>query len=618
MSETRSSRPFLHHGASRRASLACILGAALLSGCYPFGAKVGQFHFERGCSPLAVRPLELPETTIVSHAIFVSGEGRALRPQAGRCASGMDSVEYGRYLGGILDGLRADSARRHHAPKILIRIHGGLNTLNGALDASIAMNERIAKDEEAGFYPLFINWESGLISAYGEHLFRLRRGGRPSGGMAIVSAAESPFVLAADLGGAAFRLPNTILTQALTINDGWWRGTQREMARLQPSRGRQREDSIDTDIDTTGASARANPPLAVADSTLFAAYASAPRLAFAGESDASAATRRLTSQSFAHLNTVAVSRQRYERKPVDLLLRGLPGLAFALIPTRYFVMPWSRSTRSFSQSYHSTGNVGVRIWRVAGWLPPKTIALGLLDALGTPAWNTMHRRTSLMFRPERDVQDESRRVARWVPPDGALAVLLDSLTRLTRRNPGYRITLVGHSMGAIVSTEILRHRDTLPIDNNVFMAAASSIHEVQTSVFPYLRADTTRRFYNLTLHPWADQRETRFLGLAPFGSLLAWIDAYFGHTETRLDLMAGKYENMVHSASVIPSDVRDRTHIRAFGYRSGKGCGRDDMPYQHGQFNDPSVPYWRELFWSPGPASCADVQLPSVAAAKAP
>jgi len=260
----------------------------------------------------------------------------------------------------------------------------------------------------------------------------------------------------------------------------------------------------------------------------------------------------------------------------------------------------------------------VRIWRLLGWLPPKSIALGLIDGLGTPAWNTMHRRTSLMLRPEGDPQAESRRVAQWVPPDGALAVLLDTLTRFTKSNPAYRITLVGHSMGAIVSTEILRHRDTLPIDNIVFMAAATSVNEVRSSVFPYLRADTTRRFYNLTLHPWADQRETRFLGLAPNGSLLAWIDAYFGHTETRLDLMSGKYENTVHSAFVIPSDVRDRTHVRAFGYRSGKGCGKDDVPYQHGHFNDPSVPYWRELFWSPGPASCVDVQIPETAKATAP
>lgn len=617
MSVSHSSHPSKHPLRSRTSTFACILTAAALAGCYPFGARAGQFHFERGCSPLAVRPLEAPESTIVAHAIFVSGEGRALKPQIGRCASGMDSAEYGRYIGGILNGLSADSVRRRKAPQILIRIHGGLNTLNGALDASVAMNERITKDTEAGFYPLFINWESGLISAYGEHLFRLRRGGRASGPKAVVSAVESPFVLAADLGGAAFRLPNTLLTQALTINDGWWRGTQNEMSRLQPANDRQPEDSVDTDIDTTGISARANPPLAVADSTLFAAYASAQRLSPASGTDASAASRRLASQAFAHLNTVAVSRQRYHRKPIDLLLRGLPGFAFAVIPTRYFVMPWSRSTRSFSSSYHSTENVGLRIWRVMGWMPPKTIALGLLDALGTPAWNTMHRRTTLMFRPEDDMRDESRRVDRWVPPGGALGVLLDSLARFTREHPKYRITLVGHSMGAIVSTEILRHRDTLPIDNVVFMAAASSVHEVQTSVFPYLRADTTRRFYNLTLHPWADQRETRFLGLAPYGSLLAWIDAYFGHTETRLDLMAGKYENMVHSASVIPGDVRDRTHIRAFGYRSGKGCGRDDMPYQHGQFNDASVPYWRELFWSPGPASCADVQLPSVASAKA-
>jgi hypothetical protein len=247
-----------------------------------------------------------------------------------------------------------------------------------------------------------------------------------------------------------------------------------------------------------------------------------------------------------------------------------------------------------------------------GWLPPKEIGLTLIDGLGTPAWETLHRRPSLMFRPSNEFDKFGTQTARFHSPDGALAIFLDSLAAFSHRKPVYRMSLVGHSMGAIVASEVLRAKDSLPIDNIVFMAAAASIRETEETVVPYLERHPTTQFYNLTLHPMSDRREADFYRVAPYGSLLEWIDAYFGHTETELDRMAGKYDNLVRTALIFPDGVRGRTHIKAFGYNSGRGCGKDDLPYRHGDFNDPRVLYWRPGFWHPGSAGCEEFRTGAV------
>ena len=63
--------------------------------------------------------------------------------------------------------------------KILIYVHGGLNSRGGTL-------ERVADDKtwgsplyqeilSSGQYPVFVNWNSGLLSSYSDHLFRVRQ-----------------------------------------------------------------------------------------------------------------------------------------------------------------------------------------------------------------------------------------------------------------------------------------------------------------------------------------------------------------------------------------------------------------------------------------------------------
>ena len=94
------------------------------------------------------------------------------------------------------------------------------------------------------------------------------------------------------------------------------------------------------------------------------------------------------------------------------------------------------------------------------------------------------------------------------------------------------------------------------------------------------------------------------------------IDADFATPETDLDRMLGKYDNALATAHVIPDSVRGNVHFKAFGYRSGKGCGGKerrsgrlkDLPYRHGDFNDSTVAYWRSGFWKPGTAGCEEIK----------
>src|SRR5215208_124088 len=166
----RQSRPW-RPSMSRSLTLALAL-APLLAACYPFGSSIG--HFEAHCSPLNVRSLDTSrkkgapdERIILSHAIFVTSEGTPIRPRPDGCALPMrDSAAYGRYIHAIVDSIRADSARRGRAPNLMLRIHGGLNTLNGSLAATVGMTAAIQDDDTANVYPLFVNWESGLMSAY--------------------------------------------------------------------------------------------------------------------------------------------------------------------------------------------------------------------------------------------------------------------------------------------------------------------------------------------------------------------------------------------------------------------------------------------------------------------
>jgi pimeloyl-ACP methyl ester carboxylesterase len=521
-----------------------------------------------GCSMNRVRPLQPGESRILPHAVFVNNDGDALRLREDGPSIVLSPEEHRQYLSEMMNAIRADSASlRDGTRRILIRVHGGLNRLNGSLDTSLRMKDSLDSDPTIRYYPVFINWESGLISSYLEHLFVVRRGERRPR-----EWIWAPFYLAADVGGAVARAPLTWGRQFANFARD---GTRNHLDPFAEG------DSVGLTISDQEASLFLALNRGAEQDRADSARTPEPEHADAEPGGISA-----------HGDKLSISRFAYRRGLSEAVVHHGTAGVLSVVPTRFLL--------------GGTGRLGL-----VGWLPLKHIGVVAVDALGTPAWENMHRRTRTMFRSANEFQRTSEGAQDFAPPAGAVAVFLDELQRLVREDSTtrYEITLVGHSMGAIVASEMVRSAEALPWNNIVFMAPAVSSREFEMSVLPYLQRNDDARFYVLTLHPFAERRESNFYRLAPHGSLLEWIDAYFGHPETDLDRMMGKYDNVVNASVIIPDSVRARVHIKAFGYGDGSGCGKDNAyPYKHGDFNQAGVPYWRPAFWHPGHIGCEEIK----------
>jgi pimeloyl-ACP methyl ester carboxylesterase len=94
--------------------------------------------------------------------------------------------------------------------RILLFVHGGLNTLEAGLQRTAKVTECITADSGGATYPLFLNWNSDLGSSYWAHLMHYRQGQRVQD---FWGAVSSPFYLLADLGRAVVRMPIVIWYQ---------------------------------------------------------------------------------------------------------------------------------------------------------------------------------------------------------------------------------------------------------------------------------------------------------------------------------------------------------------------------------------------------------------------
>lgn len=147
------------------------------------------------------------------HVLAVDPEGRPVQPSSGET---MDEGEFAAYVGGILraadmasDDRRVSSTLpcpnpRHQHPagelrrirKILIHVHGGMNTRGGSLASAKRVIPLLEKEQgEDWNYPIFLSWMSGPLSSYWEHLVLLRNGDH----YPLWGAISSPFFLGTDL-----------------------------------------------------------------------------------------------------------------------------------------------------------------------------------------------------------------------------------------------------------------------------------------------------------------------------------------------------------------------------------------------------------------------------------
>ncbi len=316
-----------------------------------------------------------------------------------------------------------------------------------------------------------------------------------------------------------------------------------------------------------------------------------------------------------------------------------------------------------------------KFFRNIRWLvtsPSKVVTTPFTYTLAKPAWDIMLRRTStlfytpedLTFHKQPDNQDPAKQkevnnirtipisLAR-VPLKSGNGALFRFLSALEKDNytSNIDITLIGHSMGAIVINNIVNLGLNLTYKNIVHMASADSIDNLFNKVVPYIDCSLKRtcntnnktkgknevNFYSLYLHPDNENREVSAGGLTPSGSLLTWIDNMYTIPKTVLDKRSGRWDNMKRAIELIPSkivdnkkpnNVRGQMHFTIFGLEERKPYKENILmnaginlnafkpigyenskkrhklystAQEHGDFGD--LPFWREEIWKGEPLS---------------
>ena len=241
----------------------------------------------------------------------------------------------------------------------------------------------------------------------------------------------------------------------------------------------------------------------------------------------------------------------------------------------------------------------VRAKRVATFIPLYPIRLFAslpVDSFGKTAWVNMLRRTQTMLRnPEEfKYRNKSFVIKEEFNGTGHLAIFLRELGARLKTEPEYSLTLIGHSMGAIIANQIIRAFPDLPYKNLVYMAAACSILDFEHSVIPVLLKAKEKQdihFYNLSLDPHAEAREYTVKGLGPTGSLLEWIDDFYTDPPTLRDRTLGKWRNIVVAKRMFPKKALHRMTFKVFNW------DEDHSPIQHGDFTELKRCYWDPVFW---------------------
>ena len=361
------------------------------------------------------------------------------------------------------------SVEKYQPARLVVFVHGGLVTLKDANDRADKLAREIA-DEHDGTYPIFVNWEAGLVTSYVRHLAFERNGisykGSPGAGGAVLS---SPLVLAADLGRGATRLPiNTTLSFAKAAQNGDW------MYKANP-----RSFPIKNKFNETLRLFSDNPKETQRCREYFRSGlrynprdGSTPRVSLSLGADT---PKNIRLGHFAQ-NILTV-----------------PGAGGYRADPRYF--------RNARVAQHASSNL-----------------------LNVPALRKFHNaQYSSGSCRRRSGSKKSRTRCRRNLLSQAHEFMID--------HPNLALDLIGHSMGTIVIDDAYRECPNLPARNIIYMAAACSIRDFQVSTGRYIEKHAGVNFYNLS-HPRAELEEVHAWGTPVRGSLLVWIDEFFQSPES--------------------------------------------------------------------------------------
>jgi hypothetical protein len=151
-------------------------------------------------------PLHNTPDQIRAHVLVVDGKGLPHDP----FSPGMSPFtmpEYHTRLDGIFTDVATFYKNKPGKKTILIFIHGGLNSPDDSLAAAdLEMQNVIA----AGYYPIYLDWNSDIFSTYGEHIFSLTQGRTDN---TPIRWLFTPAYVIADIGRAVTRMPIVYLNE---------------------------------------------------------------------------------------------------------------------------------------------------------------------------------------------------------------------------------------------------------------------------------------------------------------------------------------------------------------------------------------------------------------------
>ncbi|XCN74529.1 MAG: hypothetical protein Q3M24_07230 [Candidatus Electrothrix aestuarii] len=288
--------------------------------------------------------------------------------------------------------------------------------------------------------------------------------------------------------------------------------------------------------------------------------------------------------------------------------------------------------------------------------PFKIVTTPFTYTMSKPAWDIMLRRTNTLFytpcdlkktpkdshcdiSPEMEGNEKSSAGIELKSGNGALYRFLSALEQDDEASK-VKITLIGHSMGAIVVNDIINLGLNLTYKNIVHMASADSIENFLNKVVPYIDCSLEKnkesacnngvpvKFYSLYLHPDNENREVSAEGFTPSGSLLTWIDGMFTIPKTVLDKRSGRWDNMTRAIELIPpvgersekqNDIKEQMSFTIFNTEERKAYSPDGLSklginiapqdygkngkvkclystaQKHGDFGD--LPFWLQEVW---------------------
>lgn len=254
----------------------------------------------------------------------------------------------------------------------------------------------------------------------------------------------------------------------------------------------------------------------------------------------------------------------------------------------------------------------------------RIISTPLIEGVANQAWGIMQRRAkTLMYRQQDltyegigqsfgekvdEVEEQIDDVQQCESQSpyfrlGKANGIVAQLMRALEKQKDIEITLVGHSMGAIIANDIVDEFPKLHYEKIIHMAAADSLRNFMVKTLPYLASHEETEFYNLMLHPVNEDQEQSAFGAAPEGSLLIWLDYLLTNPETTLDRVAGRWENAKWAVPLFTSyqgQKLSNVYLKLFGLRQTmeyRGTGEKvSEPIKHGDFGEKK--FWRpEFYW---------------------